>query len=105
MSTLNNMDVRLVKALEQYERRLQGAKRHSNKYYHKNVHAISEKRVIEAIGRGVTPIKRSLEKYDRVAITEAWLEYAANQTELSNRAKAFHLYLTGIEWVPICACV
>ena len=98
-------EVRVAKALKQYERRLEGAKRYSNKYYHKNVHAISEKRVIEAIGRGVTPIKRSLEKYNRAAITEAWLEYAVNQTELSNRAKTFHLYLTGSEWVPICACV
>jgi hypothetical protein len=99
------MDVVVVKAVRQYERRLEQAKKSSNKYYHANVHAISQQRVVDGIARGRTPTKGSVQKYDRALILNAWLEFVSSKTELSDRARAFHLYLTGSEFVPICSCV
>ena len=60
---------------------------------------------LEAIGQGRTPTKASVDKYDRSVILEAWLEYVQDKAELSNRAKRFHLLLTGRKWVPVCTCV
>lgn len=96
---------RVAKAIRQYNARLSVARKTSHRFYHKNAVNIGLKRLLHSIASGHTPTKGSVDKYDRSAITEAWYQYVADQTELTNRQRAFHLFLTGSEFVPICKCV
>ena len=106
MLATNKMDVeRVAKAIKQYNQRLEIARRTSHRYYHRHQALVNAKRVVESIRKGRTPTKASVEKYDRDAITEAWLQFVLDKSELSNRQKTFHAFLTGSEWVPICECV
>ena len=105
MSLVLKMESKVDKALRQYERRLEQARKWSSKYYQSNAQVVKTKRLIQGIARGITPTKASVEKFDRELIVYAWIEYVATQTELSNRAKAFHRYIMGEEWVPVCECV
>ena len=99
LSNGNMMDPeRVAKAICQYNQRLEMSRRTSHRYYHKHAAKVGTKRLIENIKQGRTPTKASVDKYDRAAITEAWLQFVIDKTELSNRAKNFHLYLTGSEW-------
>ena len=90
---------RIIKAIRQYERRLVICKKASTKFYHLNHDAINTKRVIDGIRHGRTPNRVSVEKYDRDAIAAAWCEFVKDKTELSERARKFHRYITGREWV------
>ena len=98
-SSMDNSE-RVLKILQRYEKRLQGARKWSGKYYHKNTYDTNTKRIIGAIKSGRCPTKSSVEKYDRDAILDAWVKHMEGQTEASTRAKTMHRYLTGSDWVP-----
>ena len=84
MLASGNMDAdQVAKAIRQYNQRLEVARRTSRKYYHTHQAKVNAKRVVESIKRGRTPTKASVEKYDRVAITNAWLEFVQNKTKLN----------------------
>ena len=106
LSVSNEMEGQqhIATALRQYKQRLECARRTSHRYYHKHQAKVNAKRVIENIARGRTPIRASVEKYDRAAILQAWLAAVESKSELTNREKSFHVWLTGSEWMP-CKCV
>ena len=66
-----------AKALGFYDKRLEGGRRWSGRYYEKNKADINLRRVIDGIHSGRVPRKSSVEKYDRAVIADAWLKHVA----------------------------
>ena len=98
---------RVALILQRYERRLENNKKWAKDYYVRHADDIKQKKLIAGIARGRCPNKTTLERLevDRRLLVDAWIAYASAQDELTDRAQAFHRYLTGEEWTKKIKCV
>ena len=93
---------RMAIMVRQYEKRLEINKRWAKKYYDANAVEVKQKRLFARIAKGCCPSVKTVERLsiDRAALIEAWCNYVSTQNDLSEKARAFHLYLIGSEYVP-----
>ena len=93
-----------AKALRFYERRLEGSRRWSGKYYEKNKSDINLRRILDGISHGRVPTKSSVEKYDRAVIAEAWLKHAGAHRSREAVPRFYLVRLKGLKEIVSGSC-